>query len=169
MNKGRISTAIIFIGVGLWYLAVALSPAVKEFAYSDITWPIQIIAFGLLFYVAAILGWVPGLFIPGTIITGIGGLLYYQNLTGDWGSWSYAWALIPGFVGIGLILFGVLGRKGGAIIGGLWNIVISLIMFSIFGAAFGNIVNVEKIWPAALILLGLFILFGAFRRKKQVS
>ncbi len=169
MNKGRISTAIIFIGVGLWYLAVALSPALKEFAYSDVTWPIQIIAFGLLFYVAAVLGWVPSLFIPGTIITGIGGLLYYQNLTGDWGSWSYAWALIPGFVGVGLILFGVFGRKVGAIIGGLWNIVISLIMFSIFGAAFGNIVNVDKIWPVALILLGLFILVGAFRRKKKVA
>jgi hypothetical protein len=166
MNKGRVSTAVLLIGLGLWYLAVAMSPAVKAFAYGERTWPIQIVGFGLLFFLAGIFSWVPALFIPGTIITGIGGLLYYQNFTGNWESWSYAWALIPGFVGVGLVLFGVFGRKWGAIVGGLWNIAVSLILFSIFGTAFGNIVNVDKVWPVALVVIGIFILFGAFRRKK---
>jgi hypothetical protein len=39
---------------------------------------------------------------PGSILAGIGGIFYYQNLTNDWESWAYIWALIPGFVGIGV-------------------------------------------------------------------
>ncbi len=165
MNKGRVSTAILLIGVGIWYLAIAVSPLVKAIAYGPTTWPLQIIGLGILFYLAGIFALKPAMFIPGTIIAGIGGLLYYQNLTGDWDSWAYAWALIPGFVGVGLILFGVFKRKTGAMIGGLWNICTSLVLFSIFGSVFGKIAYVDKIWPVALVILGLFLLAGAFRRK----
>lgn len=167
MRKGSVSTAIIMIGVGVFYLCAALFPQFQAFINSKSTWPFQIIILGGVFYLAGILSWVPSLFIPATIITGVGGLLYYQNLTGDWASWSYAWALIPGFVGIGLILFGIFGRKKGAILGGLWNIFSSIVMFSIFGFAFGRLPNVEKIWPAALIMLGLFVLLQAVGSKKK--
>ena len=40
--------------------------------------------------------------VPACIVAGIGGILYYQNMTGDWASWAYAWTLIPGFVGVGI-------------------------------------------------------------------
>ena len=73
------------------------------------------------------------MFIPASIITGIGSVLYYQNATGDWASWSYLWTLIPGFVAFGLLLFGLLTRKRGAYIAGLWNLFGSLLFFGIFG------------------------------------
>lgn len=165
MNKGRVSTAILLIGLGLWYLAVAVSPEVKAIAYGSNTWPLQIVGLGGLFYLAGIFALNPGMFIPGTIVAGIGGLLYYQNITGDWASWAYAWSLIPGFVGIGLILFGAFSRKMGAVIGGLWNICVSLVLFSIFGSAFGKIPYADKLWPIVLVILGLFLLVGAFRKK----
>ena len=34
-------------------------------------------------------------------------MLYWQNQTGNWESWAYAWALIPGFVGVGTIVMGL--------------------------------------------------------------
>ena len=37
----------------------------------------------------------PGMLVPACIVGGIGGMLYWQNLTGDWASWSYSWSLIP--------------------------------------------------------------------------
>jgi hypothetical protein len=165
-RRGNVAGAILLIGIGVWYLAIAMSPAVKTLAYGVTTWPYQIIALGLLFYLAGLLSWTPGFFIPGSIIAGIGGILYYQNISGNWSSWSYMWTLIPGFVGIGLILFGVLARKFGAIIGGLWNIFGSLVLFSIFGFAFGQVQYTDKIWPAALIMLGLFFLLRAVRKQK---
>jgi len=165
MRRGNIAVALILIIIGLWYLAVALVPGLQSLANGPHTWPISIIGLGLIFFLAAILAWQPALFIPGSIITGIGGLLYYQNLTGNWESWSYAWALIPGFVGIGLILFGLFSKKFGAVTGGLWNIFSSIVLFSVFGGVFGGITNVEKVWPIAIIVLGGFFLFRAFRKQ----
>jgi hypothetical protein len=138
---------------------------VNAIAYGRTTWPLQIIGLGVLFYLAGIFALNPAMFIPGTIIAGIGGLLYYQNLTGDWGSWAYAWSLIPGFVGIGLIIFGAFKRKMAPVIGGLWNICVSLVLFSIFGSVFGRIPYADKLWPVVLVILGLFLLVGAFRKK----
>lgn len=166
-RRGNIAGAILLIGIGVFYLAVAVSPAINHLAYGAATWPYQIIILGLLFFVAGILSLSPALFIPGSIITGIGGILYYQNLTGNWGSWAYMWALIPGFVGIGLILFGLFARKMGAIVGGLWNIFASLVFFGVFGYAFAQLPYSNIVWSAALILLGFFFLLRAARRNKK--
>jgi len=66
----------------------------------------------LLLFVGGATG-VPALAVPATIISGIGAILYYQDTTGDWDSWTYVWALIPGFLGVGLLIAGVLAREGG--------------------------------------------------------
>ncbi len=168
-RKSSFASAIILIGIGAFYLAAALIPAVKQLAYGKSTWPYQIIALGLLIFATGIITFTPALFIPGTVIIGVGGMLYYQNITGNWASWSYLWALIPGFVGFGLVLFGIFARKFKAIWAGLWNILIGLVCFSIFGYALGHLPNVEVIWPAAIILVGFFFLLRAVRRKKPVD
>jgi len=101
----------------------------------------------------------PEMAVPATIVTGIGCLLYWQNATGRWESWAYVWTLIPGFVGVGTILAGLLGRNlrkslsdGGSLI------FISLIMFAIFSSFLGGRGFFGNYWPALLILLGLWIL-----------
>jgi hypothetical protein len=169
ISRGRVSFAVLLIGIGLFYLAAAALPSVHEIAYGAKNWPIQIIGLGFLFCIAALLAWKPALFIPGVILTGIGGILFYQNSSGNWASWSYLWTLIPGFVGVGLILFGLLARKLGAIKGGAWNIFSSMVLFGIFGYFFGKIPMIDKLWPAAFILAGVLLLIGAFARKKPVS
>ncbi|HUV89374.1 MAG TPA: hypothetical protein VMY80_06955, partial [Anaerolineae bacterium] len=95
------------------------------------------------------------------------GLLYWQNATGHWESWAYAWTLIPGFVGVGIILAGILGgglRK--ALGGGGWLILISLVLFAIFGSFLGGLNLLGPYWPVLLIVLGLFILVERLVRRR---
>ncbi len=164
-NRGTLVVALLLIFLGVWYLMVELYPPVKAFSYSPQTWPWQIIGFGALFFVLAILAWVPALFIPGSVIAGVGIILYYQNLTGQWDTWSYAWTLIPGFGGFGLLLFGLLSRRRGALVSGVWNLFSSLILFGIFGSALGSLKVAGIIWPLGLILLGVYFIVRFLLRK----
>ncbi len=166
-NRGRIAFAFLLIFIGAWYLAIQFVPGLQQLATGPDTWPLQIIGLGILFALVAIFSWTPALFIPASIITGIGSVLYWQNATGNWASWAYMWTLIPGFVAFGLLLFGLLTRKRGAYIAGLWNLFSSLLFFGIFGYAFGGINYAAVIWPVALILLGLIVLIMGFRKRKD--
>jgi hypothetical protein len=98
--------------------------------------------------------------VPATIVGGIGGLLYWQDLTGRWETWSFAWALIPGFVGVGIILAGLLGagKLRESIESGGVLIIISLVLFAIFGSFLGGIDLLGSYWPVLLIALGLILL-----------
>ena len=49
-----------------------------------------------------------GFAIPGTIVSGVGLVLLFQNITQHWESMSYFWTLIILFVGIGIYIMGVL-------------------------------------------------------------
>jgi hypothetical protein len=104
--------------------------------------------------------------IPACIVSGIGGLLYWQNATGEWATWAFAWTLIPGFVGIGLVLFGLLGRRRGALIGGGWVIFNSLVLFAVFGSFLGGLRIVTLFWPVLVITLGIVLIGQGFFRRR---
>ena len=54
-----------------------------------------------------------GMVIGGTVVTTVGLVLLYQDQTGRWESWAYAWALVgPAASGLGLVLWGL--RSGNA-------------------------------------------------------
>ena len=168
MNRNRrasIAGGILLVLLGAFFLAREFYPDV--FAFWD--WPFIIIGMGALFLLWAAIGGIVGLAIPAMIMAGIGGILYYQNLTGDWDSWSYIWALIPGFVGIGILLSGLIdGNFKSTLDGGLTLVIISTILFFIFGSTFGLNYNLSQYWPVLLILLGLISLARVlFRRKKK--
>ena len=130
-------------------------------------WPFFIIGFGLLFFVGMFAGGrsVSGLAIPGTIITTIGLMLFYQNLSNYWESWSYGWTVILMSVGLGIFIMGVWGQNASQRAAGLLVLRIGVIMFIIFGAFFELIFSSGMpfglrsiIFPAALILLGLYLI-----------
>jgi hypothetical protein len=166
-DKGNIVVALVLIAIGLWFLAVELFPALKDWVYGTLTWPAPIIGVGVLLALIGLLTWNPDLMIPACIVAGIGGLLYYQNSSGNWGSWAYAWALIPGFAGVGALLAGILQGKRGAAIGGLWTILSSLLLFAIFGSFLGGSNLLGKYWPVLLIALGLLILVQGLVRRRE--
>jgi hypothetical protein len=159
MNKrAGITGGIILILLGVLFLASEIYPQVFDFW----DWPFIIIGLGGVFLLWAVLGGTGGLAVPGSILAGIGGILYYQNLTGDWESWSYIWGLIPGFVGVGVILSGIIDGKFKEVISsGLVLILISAILLFAFGSAFGLDPNIAKYWPVLLIVLGVVALVKA--------
>ena len=165
-RKPNLLLGIILIILGVLFLAYQLIPALHALINWENAWPLLIVGVGVAFFVGAVLGHVPGLAIPGSVIGGIGLLLFWQNTTGDWGSWAYAWALLPGFVGVGLILMGVLGEKPRkSLASGLWLIVISSILFLIFGSFLGGF-GFGAYWPILLIGLGFIILLRPLFRSR---
>lgn len=139
----------------------------RNFNFWNTFWPFFIIGFGLLFFVGMFAGGrsVSGLAIPGTIITTIGLMLFYQNLTNHWESWSYGWTVILMSVGLGIFIMGTWGQSASQRAAGLRVLRIGVIMFIIFGAFFELIFTAGMpfslrsiIFPAALILLGLYLI-----------
>ena len=166
-TRSNIAVALILILLGAWFLAIEVTPALKTFAYGPVTWPIPIMGMGAALGLLALVLWVPGVWVPACIMGGIGALLYWQNTTGNWGSWAYAWALIPCFVGAGIILSGVFERNRHAIIGGGWTLFGGLVCFAIFGSFLGGVAILTRYWPILLIALGLVFLFTGILRRRS--
>src|SRR4030067_3165863 len=166
-SRSSRATALTLIAIGSWFLAIEISPQVKVFAYGSNTWPLPIIGIGVYLALIALLTWTPDLMMPAVIVSGIGSLLAWQNATGNWGSWAYAWALIAGFIGLGMVISGLLSRDRKAAVGGGWMIVISLVLFGIFGSFLGGSILVLQYWPILLIVLGVVLPpKGALRRRR---
>jgi hypothetical protein len=150
---------IVLILVGVYFLAVQLFPELGPTLNIEFSWPLILVGVGGFLLLFGLLVNAPDMAVPACVVAGIGGILYYQNMTGDWASWAYAWALIPGFVGVGIILAGLFGgtfrkslRDGGTLI------LISLILFAIFSSLLGGKSYLGVYWPVLIILLGLWLL-----------
>ena len=174
-NAGALIAGIVLILFGLMALAGQLFRTVDWGAF----WPFIIIGFGGLFFVAMFAGGkqAAAFAIPGSIISGIGLILLFQNITDHWESMSYFWALIILFVGVGIYIMGWYGADENQKRSGFRVMKVGFILFIIFGAffemifsSFGNIV-----FPVLLILLGIYLvlsrsgLFGSSRSRIDQS
>jgi hypothetical protein len=76
------------------------------------------------------------------------------------------WTLIPGFVGVGTILTGLLGEHTRSNLEhGLNLVVISSVLFLVFGTFFGGLSILGDYGMAIiLILLGVYVLIRGFVR-----
>lgn len=167
-RRGSLGFGIVLILVGAVFLAAQFIPELGQLIQLEYDWPWWVIGVGVVFLLMSVLVRVPGLAVPGAIITGVGGILYYQNATGDWDSWSYIWALIPGFVGIGVMLMNFLqGRFMHGLREGLGAILVSLVMFTIFGSFLGGPRILGDLWPLLLIGAGVLILLENLLRGRR--
>jgi hypothetical protein len=166
MNRAKrsgVAVGVVLVLLGAWFLVVQFVPWLEGW----FAWPMIIVGVGVLLLVFGLMAGEPGMAVPACVVGGIGGLLYWQNATGNWESWAYAWALIPGFVGVGTMLMGILSRDGGQVRSAAWLLAISAILFVVFGSFFGALGFLGKYWPVLLILLGVLSLFqGLFRRRE---
>ena len=150
---------IFLIALGVLFFLFRFMPGLRIWFNLQFSWPFFVIGTGLLLLILAVLLSAPGMAIPACIVGGIGLLLYYQNITGNWGSWAYAWALIPGFAGVGTLLAGALGmHPRQSFREGLNLIVVSAVLFLIFGSFLGGFGLLGSYWPVLLILLGAWLL-----------
>jgi hypothetical protein len=162
-RRSSLAGGLVLVLLGALFLAVQWVPGLQLW----FSWPLIIIGIGVLLLIVGLLTGVPAMAIPACIVGGIGGLLYWQNATGNWESWAYAWALIPGFVGVGMVLSGLLGGDTRQTVrGGAWLILISLVLFAVFASFFGALGLVGSYWPVLLIGLGLLVLAQSLFRSR---
>ena len=158
-NRSNLFLGILLITIGGWLVATRQIPSLHAFTENMIgaTWTIG--AGALILAIGLVTG-APGMAVPASIVAGVGGILYYQDQVGDYSSWSYMWTLIPGFVGVGSILAGLLGENTRRNLAhGLRQILISAVLFLVFATFLGNINFLGQYGAAILlILLGVFVL-----------
>jgi hypothetical protein len=167
-NRSSVRTGLVLIGLGVFFLVALMYPNFQSLI-PQLNAP-ELVLFGvalLLAFIAIVTG-SAGMAIPVCILAGIGGIFYWQDASGVGAlSWSYAWALIPGFVGVGILIRSVFsGWPWHGMDEGIWLIAISAILFLIFGAAFGNLIVLGPYWPVLLIILGVISLVRNFLRRR---
>jgi hypothetical protein len=170
-GRTQLALGVILILLGAWFIAQRTFPEVAAFAARFSDWPFTVIGVGVLLLLLGLILGAPGLAVPAAIVSGIGGILYYQELTGNWESWSYMWTLIPGFVGVGVLLQGLLGEDTRRNLRhGLNLMVVSAILFLVFSAFLGGWTLLGNFGPAILlILLGLWVLGSGLYRSMRGS
>ena len=164
-SRSNIAGGLVLILVGVFFLAFQFFPDLRAWIEPRTAWPLIIVAVGVVQFIVALVTWTPGMIVGACVVTGIGGLLYWQNATGNWASWSYAWALIPGFSGVGIFFSNAMrGDWSAAVRRGGNLIATSAVLFLIFGSLFGGINLLGGYWPVLLIALGVFLLAKSFLR-----
>lgn len=163
-DKGRPIAAVVLIGLGVLFLAGQIFDVGGILGF---IWPLFVLAPGAVFLYFAYTGGKnqAGLAVPGMVISGTGLILFYQNMTGHWESWAYAWSLYPLFVGLALTYMG--GRTGdnGTLKTGQglvrWSGIAFIVLALLFeviifgqGGFFNNLAL-----PVLLIGVGIFMLF----------
>jgi len=170
-NAGALIAGTLLIVFGLMALAGQFFRMVDW----GFLWPFAVIGFGALFFVAMFAGGTgtAAFAIPGSIVSGIGLILLFQNITHHWESMSYFWTLIILFVGLGIYLMGWYGGDETQKHSGLRVMKIGFILFIIFGAFFEMIFSSFSniLFPLLLILLGAYLVVrrsGLLGAKKTV-
>jgi len=160
-GRTQLALGVILILLGAWFLLDKSVPAFHSLFEKYTAWPMNMFLIGGGILLIGLVTGQPGMAVPAAIVAGIGGIFYYQELIKDNGaSWSYMWALIPGFVGVGSILAGLLGdNTAHNLKRGLNMMVVSAVLFLVFSSFLGGWQLLGNFGPAVLlILLGLWVL-----------
>jgi hypothetical protein len=160
---------ILLVAVGVFYFLAQRIPALRVWTQLEFDWPFYVIGAGILILLIGLMTGAPSMAIPACIVAGIGAILYYQLHSQDWASWSFVWTLIPGFVGIGVILTGLLGENTRENLAhGLNLLVISAALFLVFAALFHQLGFLGPYGPAVLlVLLGLYVIGRGLLRGRR--
>jgi len=140
-------------------------------------WPLLVIIPGVILLIAAIVTRPPdgiGFAIAGAIVTTVGGILFYQQETGDWESWSYVWALIPGAAGLAMVIYGALARIHHLVGKGLRLMAIAGTLFLVGMWYFETVfrsgeapIDLATWWPLFLIAIGVVVFARGFRDARR--
>ena len=162
-NSGMLVAGAILIALGLLSL---FGQIFSRFPFWHYLWPFIIIGFGGLFFLGMFAGGksTAGLAIPGSIISGVGVMMFLQNLFNHWESWAYGWTVILISIGLGIFIMGLYTNVEHRRQAGLRLMKVGAILFIIFGGFFELIFNTFRptgiqqfIFPALLVVLGVYL------------
>jgi hypothetical protein len=174
-SPGTAALGAILIVVGVIFFASAQF----KVDWGDAAWPFYVIAPGLALLAFGLTqrnG--SGLTVAGSIVSIVGGVLLYQNMTDHWESWAYAWALVgPGGSGLGMLLYGT--RSGNAKMArdGFWQVLAALGLFAVGLVFFEGIIGISGepwplpgwVLPSIVIVLGLLVLLRGFTTPRDLA
>ncbi|HET9085614.1 MAG TPA: hypothetical protein VFN41_14550 [Candidatus Limnocylindrales bacterium] len=140
-------------------------------------WTLFILIPGMVLFIGGLLAQdepADGLTIAGSIIMTIAAMLFAMDRTGHYEAWAYAWTLIPGAAGIGVLLRGFQTDDQHKIRAGSRLIAISLVMFALGAVFFETIFQtgtvpfaVDGFWPVLLVIAGVFVIALAFLQEPR--
>ena len=158
------AVGIILVIVG----AILLAGQLLDFGFDDLGWPMIIVGVGVaLMLIGLFVANESGVVVGGTVVTTVGLVLLYQNETGRWESWAYAWALVgPAASGLGLALWGIRSGDGRDVRNGMWGLLGGLAFFAVGFLFFEGVIGIsgepfpiaEWVLPVVVIGIGLVIL-----------
>jgi len=141
---GAFAFGILLVVIGLAFLLLEQF----SFDFGRYGWPVYVIAPGLVLLLIGLA--IPhegglGAAIPGGIITAVGLVLAYQEASGAYAVWAYAWAVVaPGSVGVTLTLYGLIHRRMDLLDAGLRTAATGLGLFVGFGLFFENVMGLDE-------------------------
>ena len=167
MSNKRISSTLVAGVVLIAFGLLALVGQIfRSFPFWSYLWPFIIIGFGGLFFVGMLAGGksLAGLAIPGALISGLGLIMFIQNLTGYWESWAYSWTILLVLIGLGIFIMGLYTEDAHRRQAGLKVMKVGAILFILFGGFFELILNAfrpygiqQYLFPFLLIALGVYL------------
>jgi hypothetical protein len=171
-NRTQLVLGILLVLAAAWLVISQVNPAWTGWLRLVFDWPVWIMLAGAGLLLIGLAVGNPEMAVPACIVAGIGGILYYQNISGDWSSWSYMWTLLPGLGGLGNLLSAVIGgtlkQEGRHAVN---TIFVSIILFAIFATIFGGLKIFGPYKDYALIgllfVFGLWLILRGIFRKQQ--
>ena len=174
-DRSGVIVGAVLIVLGLLFLVErVLNVDVGRFG-----WPLFVIVPGILLLAASLAvggGEGSGLAVAGAITTTVGLVLAFQNATGLWATWAYAWALVgPAATGAGLLFYGLLKGRRDDISNGVRSLGTGLALFAGFGLFFEGIIGLSgepflvgsDVLPIALIGLGVVLVAASLFRGRR--
>jgi hypothetical protein len=168
-----LAVGLVLILVG----AVLFAGQLLDIGVEDIGWPFFVIAAGMaVLVIGLVIAGEQGMVIGGTIATAVGLVLLYQNNTGRWESWAYAWALVgPAASGLGLALWGVRSGNATDVRNGTWGLLGGLGLFVIGFLFFEGVIGIggdrlnlpEWLLPVAVIGIGVVVLGRGLLERRE--
>ena len=143
-QRGMYTIGLLLVVLGAFFLITEQ----MNFDWDRHGWPMFVIVPGVLLLIVGLA--IPhegglGAAIPGAIVTSVGLILAFQEATGAYASWAYAWALVaPGSVGVALAAWGLLHRRWDLLDSGLRSLATGLGLFIGFGLFFENVLNIDN-------------------------
>ena len=168
-----IAIGLVLVAVG----AVLFAGQLAGIGIEDVGWPFFVIAAGVaVLLIGLVIAYEQGMVIGGTIATTVGLVLFYQDQTGRWESWAYAWALVgPAASGLGLALWGVRTGNAGDLRNGTWGLLGGLAIFAVGFLFFEGVIGIggdrlalpEWLLPVAVIGIGVVVLLRGVLERRE--
>ncbi len=166
-NSSQIKIGIVLILFGIFLAVKEKFPAVGQWVNTNTTYPLNIILIAALIFIFSIWSGITGCASIATLVAGVGGILYYQKITGY--NEPILWTLIPAFLGIGMIQSGLFGGDTTEAKTGTQFIGCGTVLFVVSAVIFGKLQLLGGVYGLAIILIpiGLWYFIQGLHPKKD--